>query len=341
MNLGDILKRVVGAVVAPVASLFPGHTVLGSWGRSQIGSGLTGAQMEANQFSHQEAQLAYERTLQADSFKHQREVADLQAAGLNPMLATGMSGGSIQSSPASGVSPSSPGMNLGDLLGAALRSRELGIQSKVADSEVAVNEAREDELLASAAEKRSRTVGQDIQNWIQDKTKELQVESARLENDYKEGKIRVTDEQVNEVREKVKLLVKQQDTEAARAGALLAQEVLSHAQASQIIELLPYQKALMSAQTENQKAAAALAWAHEAYQRGLIDNGYLDSFCRQAVASADKLESESTIAGVKAAIQSGDYSHSGIGYVPVISEAVTGIANAFGVIGNVFSGVLK
>lgn len=307
---------------------------LGDLFKKYTGSGLTTAEQEANAFSHNEAQLAYEREVAADSTKHQREVQDLIAAGINPMLAAGASGGSVHASPVSSVSPSSSGDLLGSVLSFVMQSKNLGIQRMVAEADVKLKEAEANNL-------NQRTAGQEIQNWIQEHTKELQVESARLDNLLKEKKIELSQEDINKAKEQTKLIVEQQKTEAAKQGALLAESVLKNAQAEQIVQLLPYQKALISAQTENQKAAAALAWAHEAYQRGLIENGYLDSFCREAFASANQAESEAAIAGVKAAIQSGDYSHSAMGYVPVISECATGLSNAFGVIGNVFHGLLK
>lgn len=322
LNLGDLINPGIGAVSGLGGMAFNANQSRLAFERSQY---LLNREHELNE---QSAQAAYERELQADSSKYQRQTADLLAAGLNPMLAVGQSAGAVHSSAASASAPSGP-MSSAPNLGGILEGIQLNIQKRVADADIALKEAQARNL-------ESKTAGQQIENWIQEHTKELQVESAALENDLKKGDIALNTEKISKMREEVGLLIRQQKSEEARAGVLLVEQVLKSAQAEQIVALLPYQKALMSAQASNEKAAAALAWAHEVYQRGLIDNGYLDSFCRQAVADANTAESQSAIAGVKAAVQSGDYSHSSIGYVPVISEAVTGISQAFGVVGQVF-----
>lgn len=332
--MGEFFKNLGDLLLTPFKAIESGFGALFNANQSRLAHERSMDQMQRqHELNEASAQAAYDREIAADSTKYQRQVSDLQAAGLNPMLAVGQSAGAVHSSPAttsagSGAQASMP--NLGSILDAV----RVQTERKIADADIKLKEAQARNL-------ESKTTGQEIQNWISEHTKDLQVEAARLENELKSGKITLTKEQVSECREKINLLVKQQDTESARAGALLAEAVYKNAQADQIVQLLPYQKALMSAQTANQKAAAALAWAHEAYQRGLLDNGYLDSFCREAVASANEAESSAAVAGVKAAIQSGDYSHSAIGYVPVISEAITGLSNAFGVIGSVFHGVLK
>lgn len=327
-NLGDILTAGTGSATGLIGMAFNANQSRLAFERAQW------LQQREYELNEESAKAAYERELQADSTKYQRQVKDLQAAGLNPMLAVSQSAGAVHSSPGGTSSPSGPMVSAPNLSG-LMDALELNLRRREVEADVKLKEAQANNL-------NERTAGQEIQNWIQEHTKELQVEAARLENLLKEKKIELSQEDINKAKEQTKLIVEQQKTEAAKQGALLAESVLKNAQASQIVQLLPYQKALMSAQTENQRAAAALAWAHEAYQRGLIDNGYLDSFCREAFASANQAESEAAVAGFKAAINAGDYSHSGaLTRVPVVSQVVTGIAAGLDVLGNVFHGIIK
>ena len=56
----------------------------------------------------------------------QRKVADMQAAGLNPMLAASSEGAVVPSmTPSGSVSPSSGGLNLGDLVSLVMTGSQI------------------------------------------------------------------------------------------------------------------------------------------------------------------------------------------------------------------------
>lgn len=101
------------------------------WNR-YTGSGLTTSEREANQFNAEEAQKNRAWQEEMSNTAYQRQVRDMQAAGLNPALMYGGAGSSGASSPsgaaASSVSPSSG--NISDLLGNIMDMALLGAQIK-------------------------------------------------------------------------------------------------------------------------------------------------------------------------------------------------------------------
>lgn len=275
--------------------------------------------------NEQSAEAAYQRELEADSTKHQREVADLQAAGLNPILATGMSGGSVNSSPASASASSAPPAAPGLDLGALLRGVQLDIERKVADSEVAVNESRQRNIDADTAKKEAETRWTNIQADVDEVTKDAKIEAAFLANQLDRAKIKETEAKIDECAAHVKLLSEQATTEESKRDLNFAEALLRKASAYQITQLLPYQKQLMAAETEQARAAAALSAAHTAYQNGLIDGGYLDNFIREQVATADSAEAKAVMDDIKQGIRTGNFRHSSFwdDQVPALVRGVT------------------
>lgn len=105
---------------------------------------------EQNEFNSNEAQITREWNQQMDNTKYQRQVADMQAAGVNPALA--MSGGvttqATSNATASSGSGIPGGLDLSSVMEMAvqmsqlkLRNKELKLQEKLVDSQVNKNNA--------------------------------------------------------------------------------------------------------------------------------------------------------------------------------------------------------
>lgn len=134
-----------------------------------IGGGLISAGVSAFQnwqnrkeaqinrkWQEQQATTAWDRTLKASSTAHQREVADLKAAGLNPILSAGGKGASTPSAPMGG--------------GAQARHEKLGVLEGASAVATVRNIKAQNELIRKQAEVASANV------------RKINAETARISN---------------------------------------------------------------------------------------------------------------------------------------------------------------
>lgn len=105
---------------------------LGNLWNRYTGSGLTGSEREANSWSAEQAQIQRDWETEMSNTAYQRQVKDMQAAGLNPALMYGGAGSSGATTPnassPSSVSPQSGGLS--DLFGSIMDMALLGAQIK-------------------------------------------------------------------------------------------------------------------------------------------------------------------------------------------------------------------
>lgn len=236
-----------------------------------------------------------------DSTKYSRTVADMQAAGVNPALA--MNGGvttqATSNAQAQGANVAAPELELSQVAELAMQARQLKIQEKLADSQARKNnaEAENTEISNKYADdfNRLKNEGQEALNNLTVEQKEQVIKN------------------IDKIDSEVELLKKQSATEDEHKNLVMADAALkrsmkdkTEAEKLQIVEILPFQKALAEAQTENQKAQASLSLISAMYQKGLIDNGYIDELCRNLKADADTAESFAAVNEIKNAVKSGD-----------------------------------
>ena len=236
-----------------------------------------------------------------DSTKYSRTVADMQAAGVNPALA--MNGGvttqATSNAQARAADVATPQLDLSQVAQLAMQARQLNIQEKLADSQARKNnaEAENTEISNKYADdfNRLKNEGQEALNNLTVEQKEQVIKN------------------IDKIDSEVDLLKKQAATEDERKNLVMADAALkrsmkdkTEAEKLQIVEMLPFQKSLAEAQTENQKAQASLALINAMYQKGLIDNGYIDELCRNLKADADSAESFAAVNEIKNAVKSGN-----------------------------------
>lgn len=111
---------------------------LGAFGGAIIGSGVDYlSQQSANKAARAEAERNRAFQERMSNTAHQREVADLKAAGLNPILSAGGDGSSSPSGSMASVGAAHPGEAITNYSAMSLQRK----QGLVADSQVALNSA--------------------------------------------------------------------------------------------------------------------------------------------------------------------------------------------------------
>lgn len=240
---------------------------------------------EQNIFNKYEAQRAREWNQQMDSTKYQRTVADMQAAGVNPALAMngGVSTQATSNAQAQGANVAVPELDFSQVAQLAMQSRQLKIQEKIAD--------------ADARLKNAEAENKEIENKYADEFNSLRNEGIKVSNSLSESQIEQIGKNVEKMDEEIAKIKKEAATEEERRLLTIAETSLKKSmkdktdtERKQIVELLPYQKNLMSAQSANQRAQASYALVQAAYQQGLIDNDYIESLVRCTNNKADESE---------------------------------------------------
>lgn len=227
----------------------------GSWIKGKTGAGLTNAQIEQNQWSADEAQKAYERELEADSTKYQRQTADMMAAGLNPAVMYGnsiSSAGSVSSTAASGSPASNVGSGMIDSILNVVFAKERmanlksDSQMKRDQGEAALITARANAKQAENASRQAAVAEARVQIDRMLADKKLDVDQAYIEN-LAANAAYVT-EQKNYISTHYEILEKNADSAAKQAMAALRQSDAAIQNAATQSYLGDYQAEVLSSQ---------------------------------------------------------------------------------------------
>lgn len=295
--------------------------------------------LSTQEFNHNEAQLAYERALDADSTKYQRQVKDMIKAGLNPMLAAGSSAGTINPSAASSSSgsfPAFPGVRGGADVGQMIQLR---LQERMTDAQIA-------NIDADTAKKRAETEGQENENRLFRSTEELRVALVGDEHDRNqwEKEIGLRGVQVKEDNQRMleqnaqhynDYLDKQADyihelsvSEDAKREMYRANARESRQNAAYKAAMLEVDKQAREAATEESREQANLLATEARIKNGIYNEDYIKAVCREANADAELKE-------ILADYKKGNYSKASKNLQKVLKELerkgqIMPIGEAFG-----------
>ena len=272
------LKDLAVPALSSVADMAIG--VLGSnWQKNAVNDRMSGAEREAAAFNAQEAQKAREWNLQMDNTKYQRQVADMQNAGINPALAMngGVSTQATSNVTANASTQQAPMMSVMDLATTAANLKNL--------------QAQRQNIQADTRKKNAEAFNIETENKYKDRLELAIAVGQEKANTLTDTQIAELNQKISESKERIKLIVAQAKTEEEKQNALRAQALLDQANAAQIEALTPVLVELKKAETNEAKARAAEAFVRAAYQQGLIDEGYVKAIARQAGANADEAES--------------------------------------------------
>lgn len=276
-GLGSTLGDLGVPVVSSVANMAIG--LLGSkLQKDTVNNKMSGAELQAFNLNAQEAQKARDWNLQMDNTKYQRQVTDMQNAGINPALA--MNGGvSTQAtSNATGNASTSPSpmMSVVDLATTAANLKNL--------------QAQRDSIAAKTRLDNANAEAVEIENKYRDENQQLINEGIRLSNNISTAREKEIYKAIDEADSRIKKNIAEAKTEEEKQHNLAADTILKEANARQVEALTPVLVKLHEAQTEKEKAIAAQAFAQAAYQQGLINSGYIESLARKAGYDADQAE---------------------------------------------------
>lgn len=228
------------------------------------------------------------------------QVQRMRDAGLNPLYygLDGSSANGLESAQALGYQRAEA-PNFGNVGAAALQGASIA-------KDIELKNAQIDKLGADAESTK-------LDNEFKERTMGVRAESLELGNSLTKENIAKAKEEKKQITANIKKIEEETKNESFRGLLIQAQTRVQDAQEKEIIEMLPYKKLLVEAQTEAQKAAAMASFYNAMTQKGLLDAGYIDKYIEGMQSDIDlkkaNVKSSEAIAALnefKSAIRSGN-----------------------------------
>lgn len=269
------------------------------------GNELTGAQREANEFSSLEAQKNRDFTEYMARNKYQMETQSMEEAGINPAMMYG--GGNLVPTAANGSAPSSVTPDAGNLFDMISTIARLPSEIAEMKANISLVNAEKGKTEAEKANIEQNTINAKQAFDFNTEINPLRVEAQRLVNNLTRAEEKHVYSMVDEITANIKLKSEQANTEVSKQAALEAEKVLNEARAWQIVEMLPYQKALASAQTAEARAQAEYYTVQGAIQNKLLNEGQVDAMIAEAKAKATSAEARATLDDIRKGLRDGSW----------------------------------
>lgn len=194
----------------------------------------------------------------------------LESAGLNPLFygLDGTSANSFESAQPLGYDRAKL-EQMKNPLQAGLEGMQLGKNLELVQKQIEKTAAEKNKI-------ESETDSAKLDNEFKKQTMQARVEGENLANTLTKAQIDKIDDERKQIVENIKKTIVETDNETLKGLLIKSETKVNDAKAKEIVTLLPLQENLIKAQTDSQRASAALSFAQAAIQQGLLDAGYVE-----------------------------------------------------------------
>lgn len=267
------------------------------------GAGLTGAEQEANAFTANEAEKQRQYETEMSNTAYQRQVADMQDAGINPALAmSGSSGASTPSgSAAQSVSPGSGSDLLPMLFNYKLGKDRLSVEKSLREKELDIDQynavtrrletesniRRNTAYINNLAEV---TRGLNISNNLAEALQDIKKRQAEASLDLTEAQVNQVNQTIEESSWRIGLIIAQTTSETMKTQLYHVEAMLKQLEVKDKAIYLMYADKLYSNQADSAYWQAQDDALQYAYDKKILTDV-------AAKATVDRLKAEGKIAG--------------------------------------------
>lgn len=157
--------------------------------------------------------------------------------------------------------------------------------------EMALKQAELANVQAATNKIESETDSTVLDNKFKQETFAARAKGISLANHLTSKQIDEIDDKRKEIASRIAYLAEQVESEQVKRDLMHAEKWLKETEARKIVELLPYEKSLMSAQTEAQRAQASLAFWQASIQKGLFEGHIVDYEIERVITDIQRSES--------------------------------------------------